>query len=84
MKRQRIIGFIIDFIIIAVSFEMSEYFAVQVFKSEKWFVELIVYMVVFMSLHGIVSLVKKGGTRRKMRKEQEESSYEKHKSMSEM
>ena len=59
MKRQRIIGFIIDFIIIAVSFEISEYFAVQVFQSEKWYIELIVYMVVFMSLHGFVGLVKR-------------------------
>lgn len=59
MKRQRIIGFIIDFIVIAVSFEISEYFAVQVFQSEKWYIELIVYMVVFMSLQGVVSLVKR-------------------------
>ena len=48
MKRQKILNFIIDFIIIAVSFEISEYFAVQVFQSEKWYIELIVYMVVFM------------------------------------
>ena len=59
MKRQRIIGFIIDFIIIAVSFEISEYFAVQVFQSEKWYIELIVYIVIFMSLQGIVGLVKR-------------------------
>ena len=59
MKRQRIIGFIIDFIIIAVSFEISEYFEVQVFQSEKWYIELIVYIVIFMSLQGIVGLVKR-------------------------
>ena len=59
MKRQRIIGFIIDFIIIAVSFEISEYFAIDVLQLEKWYVELIAYMVVFMSLQGIVSLVKR-------------------------
>lgn len=59
MKRRRIIGFIIDFIIIAVSFEISEYFAVQVFQSEKWYVELIAYMVVFMALQGVASLVKR-------------------------
>lgn len=59
MKRGRIIGFLIDFIIIAVSFEISEYFAVQIFQSEKWYVELIIYMLVFMSLQGIVSLVKR-------------------------
>ena len=58
MKQQRFIGFIIDFIIIAVSFEISECFAVQVFQSEKWYVELIAYMVVFMSLQSLVSLVK--------------------------
>lgn len=58
MKRQRIMQFIIDFIIIAVSFEISEYFAERVFQSEKWFVELIIYMIIFMSLHGIVSLGK--------------------------
>lgn len=59
MKQQKIAHFIIDFIIIAVSFEILEYFAVGVFQSEKWFVELIVYMMVFMSLQGIVSLVKR-------------------------
>ena len=35
MKRQRIRDFIIEFIIIALSFGISEYFAVQVFQSEK-------------------------------------------------
>ena len=59
MKRQRIIGFIIDFIIIAVSFEISEYFAIDVLQLKKWYVELIAYMVVFMSLQGIVSLAKR-------------------------
>ena len=59
MKRQRIIGFIIDFIIIAVSFEISEYFAIDVLQVGKWYVELLAYMVVFMSLQGIVSLVKR-------------------------
>lgn len=59
MKRQKILNFIIDFIIIAVSFEISDYFAIQVFQSEKWYVELVIYMVVFMSLQGIVSLVKR-------------------------
>ena len=59
MKRQRILNFIIDFIIVAVSFEISEYFAVQVFQWEKWYIELIVYMVVFMSLQGAVGVVKR-------------------------
>lgn len=64
MKRKRILNFIIDFIIIVVSFEISEYFAVQVFQSEKWYVELIVYMVVFMSLQGIVNLVKRSWSKK--------------------
>ena len=51
MKRQRIR----DFIIIVLSFGISEYFAIQVFQSEKWYVELIVYVVVFMLLQGSVS-----------------------------
>lgn len=59
MKRQRILNFIIDFIIIAVSFEISEYFAIDVLKIEKWYVELIAYMVVFMSLQSVVNLVKR-------------------------
>ena len=59
MKRQRFIGFIIEFIIIAVSFGISEYFAVQVFQSEKWYVELIVYVVVFMLLQGSIRYVDK-------------------------
>lgn len=58
MKRQKILHFVIDFIIIAISFDISEYFAVQVLQSGKWFVELIIYMVVFMSLQGVVSLVR--------------------------
>ena len=59
MKQQRIRDFIIEFIIIALSFGISEYFAVQVFQSEKWYVELIAYMVVFMALQGVASLVKR-------------------------
>lgn len=68
MKRQRIIGFIIDFIIIAISFEISEYIAVQAFQSEKWYVELIIYMVVFMSLQGVVGLVKRLWNKKKDKK----------------
>ena len=68
MKRQRIIGFIIDFIIIAVSFEISEYFAIDVLQLEKWYVELIAYMVVFMSLHGFVGLVKRLWNKKKDKK----------------
>ena len=59
MKRQRIVKFIIDFLIIAISFEISEYVAIKVFHSEKWYVELIIYMVVFMLLQGLVSLVER-------------------------
>ena len=59
MKRQRIRDFIIEFIIIAVSFGISEYFAVQVFQADKWYVELIAYVVVFMLLQGIVSYAKR-------------------------
>ena len=65
MKRQRFIGFIIEFIIIALSFEISEYFAVQVFQSEKWYVELIVYVVVFMLLQGSVSYAKRWWNKKK-------------------
>ena len=68
MKRQKILNFIIDFIIVAVSFEISEYFAVQVFQSEKWYIELIVYMVVFMSLQGFVGLVKRLWNKKKDKK----------------
>ena len=56
---QRIVKFIIDFLIIAISFEISEYVAIQVLHSEKWVVELIIYMVVYMLLQGIVSLAKR-------------------------
>ena len=65
MKRQRIRDFIIEFIIIALSFEISEYFAVQVFQSEKWYVELIAYIVVFMLLQGIVSYAKRWWNKKK-------------------
>ena len=65
MKRQRIRDFIIEFIIIALSFGISEYFAVQVFQSEKWYVELIVYVVVFMLLQGIVSYAKRWWNKKK-------------------
>ena len=65
MKRQRIRDFIIEFIIIALSFGISEYFAVQVFQSEKWYVELIVYVVVFMLLQGSVSCVKRWWNKKK-------------------
>ena len=68
MKRQRIRGFIIDFIIIAISFEISEYIAVQAFQSEKLYVELIIYMVVFMSLQGVVGLVKRLWNKKKDKK----------------
>lgn len=65
MKQQRIRDFIIEFIIIALSFEISEYFAVQVFQSEKWYVELIAYMAVFMLLQGIVSYAKRWWNKKK-------------------
>ena len=65
MKRQRIIGFIIDFIIIAVSFEISEYFAIDVLQLKKWYVELIAYIVVFMLLQGIVSYAKRWWNKKK-------------------
>ena len=65
MKRQRIRDFIIEFIIIALSFGISEYFAVQVFQSEKWYVELIAYIVVFMLLQGIVSYAKRWWNKKK-------------------
>ena len=65
MKRQRIRDFIIEFIIIAVSFGISEYFAVQVFQADKWYVELIAYVVVFMLLQGIVSYAKRGSNKKK-------------------
>ena len=65
MKQQRIRDFIIEFIIIALSFEISEYFAVQVFQSEKWYVELIAYIVVFMLLQGIVSYAKRWWNKKK-------------------
>ena len=65
MKRQRIRDVIIEFIIIALSFGISEYFAVQVFQSEKWYVELIVYVVVFMLLQGIVSYAKRWWNKKK-------------------
>ena len=61
MKRQRIR----DFIIIALSFGISEYFAIQVFQSEKWYVELIVYVVVFMLLQGSVSYAKRWWNKKK-------------------
>ena len=65
MKQQRIRDFIIEFIIIALSFEISEYFAVQVFQSVKWYVELIAYIVVFMLLQGIVSYAKRWWNKKK-------------------
>lgn len=65
MKRQRIRDFIIEFIIIALSFGISEYFAVQVFQSEKWYVELIAYMVVFILLQGSVSYAKQWWNKKK-------------------
>ena len=65
MKRQRIRDFIIEFIIIALSFGISEYFAVQVYQSEKWYVELIVYVVVFMLLQGRVSYAKRWWNKKK-------------------
>ena len=65
MKQQRIRDFIIEFIIIALSFGISEYFAVQVFQSEKWYVELIAYIVVFMLLQGIVSYAKRWWNKKK-------------------
>ena len=65
MKRQRIRDFIIEFIIIALSFGISEYFAVQVFQSEKWYVELIAYIVVYMLLQGIVSYAKRWWNKKK-------------------
>ncbi|MBR5317199.1 MAG: hypothetical protein IKU39_04835 [Lachnospiraceae bacterium] len=61
MKRQRIR----DFIIIVLSFGISEYFAIQVFQSEKWYVELIVYVVVFMLLQGSVSYAKRWWNKKK-------------------
>jgi hypothetical protein len=51
--------------IIALSCGISEYFAVQVFRSEKWYVELIVYVVVFMLLQGIVSYAKRWWNKKK-------------------
>ena len=61
MKRQRIR----DFIIIVLSLGISEYFAIQVFQSEKWYVELIAYMVVFMLLQGSVSYAKRWWNKKK-------------------
>lgn len=50
------VGF--DVGVIAVSFSVSEYVAQAVLKNRSWWVELILYMAVYMTLSGLAWLVK--------------------------
>lgn len=56
--------FVVDLLIIVASFEVSEKVAERVVKNGVWWVELLVYMAVYMSLQGAVWLIKRAIDRR--------------------
>lgn len=61
---KKVLKFILDLLIIVASFEVSERVAHSVVKNGAWWVELLVYMAVYMGLQGAVWLVKRVLTRK--------------------
>ena len=51
-------GLIVDLLIIIISFEVSEYVAETLFHTTRWWVEMLLYLAVYMVLQGIVWLIK--------------------------
>ena len=61
---KKTLKFVVDLLIIVASFEVSENVAERVVKNGVWWVELLVYMAVYMSLQGAVWLIKRAIARR--------------------
>ena len=54
----KLTDFLIEVVIISLSFELSDIFAAKVFESDAWYIELLIYLVSYMALHLILSITK--------------------------
>lgn len=54
----KLTDFLVELVIISLSFELSDILSVKVFESEAWYIELLIYLVSYMALHLILSIAK--------------------------